>query len=239
MYIFILLFTKIHAQSELFTNKIEETLFILIHGTWSHGNHWHSSHSRFFKNIEKSLKLVNGKLIGFCWDGKLSHDSRKAAGKLLAEFIENQNYYKVSIIAHSHGVNVAIIASQILGKSYKKIIKAIYSLGCPIDIYNYMPNMHAIEYFYNFYSYNDYVQTIFGLYDRKLPHHPRISNIQIMIDEENPNHTQIHAHEIAYWLPFIHHELSNYKIGNFHKFKFGSDCIINFFSYKPPELILV
>ena len=89
---------------------------IFVHGTWSDPSTFKSD---FKKAVAQTLKDDNQK--NFSWSGNNDVESRKGAGKELAQMIKKEiknleDGEKITIIAHSHGGNVVKYASQELSK---------------------------------------------------------------------------------------------------------------------------
>lgn len=174
----------------------------VIHGTWAPTESWYQPGGDFFDALNTSAQQQGIQLIPFTWSGKFDYTNRKKAGINLAWLIRSYPAdYTISIVAHSHGCNVGISACQELaqGKTGRHIA-AFYALGAPVDCTRYMPNMDVIDYFFNLFSCNDFVQPIFGIFERTYPEHPHIANIRVMLDNKEPNHSHLHGHMIATWL---------------------------------------
>ena len=93
-----------------------DNLTIFVHGTWSDPSTFKSD---FKKAVAQTLKDDNQK--NFSWSGNNDVESRKGAGKELAQMIKKEiknleDGEKITIIAHSHGGNVVKYASQELSK---------------------------------------------------------------------------------------------------------------------------
>lgn len=189
---------------------INTGVFIIVHGTWSKASSWYGPGGHFFDLVEQKARDIGHTAITYTWSGYLDEAHRAAAGKALAKLIRSYpaetEFY---IIAHSHGGNVAILASQELGfiEGNKHRIKIIYALATPVDSAHYMPNMNVIDYFYNLFSFRDAVQPVMGFFGRTYPDHERIANIRIMINGKEPYHCEIHHPAVAHWLPQLHEML--------------------------------
>jgi len=187
-------------------------VFIIVHGTWASASMWHMPGNNFFDLIEQHARRLGHTAITYTWSGKLDAKHRATAGKSLAKLIRsyptNTEFF---IIAHSHGSNVAIVASQELAKleKNKHRIKIIYALATPVDPTVYMPNMDVIDYFYNLFSLNDMVQPVMGFFYRAYPTHERIANIRVMINGKEPSHGDIHHPLLAQWIPRLHDMLTH------------------------------
>ena len=93
-----------------------DNLTIFVHGTWFDPSTFKSD---FKKAVAQTLKDDNQK--NFSWSGNNDVESRKGAGKELAQMIKKEiknleDGEKITIIAHSHGGNVVKYASQELSK---------------------------------------------------------------------------------------------------------------------------
>ncbi len=218
----------------------EAILFNLVHGTWSKKAVWHKERGAFFKTIKnwankKYIESHSVSIKSFEWSGTLSHESRIKAGRQLAYIIKNLPVDTViHIIAHSHGANVVFAASQILAEEKSKNhIETCFLLGAPIKVERYNPHMDKISYIYNMFSFKDYVQTVFGTYERTLPEHERIMNLQITINGTQPGHSELISEVVAKWLPFFH-ELCQEKKESFHACSYKTPGIVHFFQDKRP-----
>lgn len=186
---------------------IDGGVFIIVHGTWSTVSTWSNPDGDFFDVLEQNAQLLGHAVIPFTWSGNLEDSYRIIAGKNLAKIIHSYpSSTEFYIVAHSHGGNVAIRASQELAKyaHNNHRIKILYTLGTPIDREHYMPNMEVIEYCYNFFSLNDIVQPVLGLFNRTHPQHERIANIRVFINGKEPDHHTLHHPSLARWLPALH-----------------------------------
>lgn len=213
------------------------TYYLIIHGTWSRPFGWHAPGGEFYDALSAVTDL--GTVSFFLWSGDNTHEARVEASRRLVEFI--QRHYapeaQLNIVAHSHGSNVAILASQLLAKDphNKHKIHNFYALGTPTNTESYMPDMRSIHYFYNMFSYNDFVQPVFGVFGREYPEHPRIANLFVTINGKEPRHGELHDALIAQWIPSIHRELAAQRLAGFEKFEFKKPGIIHFSSGKTPR----
>ena len=217
----------------------KEIIFI-IHGTWAHKKfeeHWYNPDGYFFNAIEKQLKKEDTVLVPFLWSGNNTPQARESAANVLTKSIESYPLdTTITIIAHSHGATVGVLASQKLGlhKNNEHRISRFYSLGRPVDNKLHMPDMNVIDYFYNFFSYNDSVQRVFGAYEREvLPQHSRIANIRVILNGKDPNHSELHHASIGQWIYSIHDIICLNKA-----FEFCEPAIVHFYDNKAPQHLL-
>lgn len=203
------------------TNKAK-TVFITVHGTWGASESWYVPGGDFFDSLENSAQCYDGTVVPFRWSGKNHPDERKKAAHHLAKLIQTYDETNTSIvlITHSHGGNVGILASQILHTypENSQKIHLFYAIATPVnaDIY---PNMDIINYFYNFFSLEDMIQSVCGMFEREYRCHERIANIRIFFDNKQLGHTDLHHPYLAHWLPQLHaHFISEKCIKNLDAF---------------------
>jgi len=213
-----------------------QRVYIIVHGTWATESEWHQPGGDFFSALEQTVNLRNGRVVSFTWSGNNDHFSRKVAAENLAKLIQSYPLsFSINIVAHSHGSNVAILASQILGNNDRgHRVQTFYGLATPVSTVSYMPNMDIIRYFYNLYSLGDKIQTVFDLFEREFPEHPRRANIRLMVNGQEPSHSELHCPLAATWIPFIHEGLAAQHIGGFDLFDFGLDANIYLFDDRVP-----
>lgn len=205
--------------------------YLLVNGTWTKPFSWHMPGGEFFEAL--TFVVDEQDISFFHWSGINSPEARKKAADDLTFYIES--FYKphdeLIIIAHSHGGNVATLASQILGKKpeNKHRIHKLFTLGMPIELTGtYAPDMNVINYIYNLFSWNDFVQPIMGLFGREFPSHERIANLAVCVNNHEPDHSELHQTLIALWIPQIHEKLAKIRRTGFDQFDFLKPGIIYF-----------
>ncbi len=199
--LFVFLFTIIPIKCQ--------HVFIVIHGTWSSETEWYMPGGDFFDALEITAHKQNATVVPFHWSGAITHQAREKAAINLAKLIETYDQATdITVIGHSHGGNVAILASHQLKKNK---IFCLYTLGTPINPIWY-PNMNMIEYCYNLFSFEDLIQPVFGLFEREYALHDRIANVRVTINNKHPDHTGLHHKLIGTWLPYVHEIISNSAI---------------------------
>ena len=121
------------------------------------------------------------------------------------------------------------------------LIDAVYTLGTPNDIPDYIADMNVINHLYNFYSKGDLIQDLVGDHLLPSPKHERSVNLRIEVKRGGlwcfwswPTHTQMHAEIIGKWILAIPFGLMSEDVGNFDKFTFVFDGTIKFEKDKPP-----
>ncbi|KKP35968.1 MAG: hypothetical protein UR26_C0001G0012 [candidate division TM6 bacterium GW2011_GWF2_32_72] len=233
-------------------------VFLVVHGTWAQNTPWWASDQPFAQQLLEGSKFIGKKMaesIGFKWSGELNHEDREAAAKELVKLIERfDSKTKIICVSHSHGTNIVNMASQILREKelkqasqrphsllpeaenpkHRYKIDTVYALATPVEMTKYYPDMNIIKRFYNFFSFKDGIQTVFGTYNRIYPKHHRISNIRIFLDDQEPSHTTIHPCLLSHWLPLVHKYLWKRNIGGFQNFQFGECAEVRVYKHKVP-----
>lgn len=212
-------------------------VYIIVHGTWGRESEWYLPQGDFFDALETSAHKLKAKVVSFTWSGGNNDRCRTRAAQVLAKLILSYPAdTHIHLVTHSHGSNVGILASQLLAlhDSSKYHIEQFYALGTPVDADRYIPDMRAIHWFYHFFSLGDFVQPVFGLFDRCYPAHERLANIRMLIEEKHPGHKELHAPMVARWLPAIHRLFAQQKINGFDFFNFALPGLIIFRGEKLP-----
>lgn len=177
-------------------------VIILVHGTWAQKESWHMPGGVFFDALESAIEGQEASLVSFLWSGGLGHDDRFHGAIALSQLIKSYpRDTEFVIIAHSHGSNVVVLASQLLAEEPKNRDRITYffALGTPVRE-RYQPNMRVIKYLYNLFSFDDLVQTVFGTAQREFVPHKRIANLCITIDGQPPHHSGLHSDIVARWI---------------------------------------
>ncbi len=182
----------------------KNTIYIVIHGTWADNSNWSKPGGDFYCTLQKNIG-TSDRITSFRWSGSNSAEARERAAIRLSHTIASyQRETKIIVIAHSHGANVAIRASQLLHNiKQSPTIEIIFALGAPVTS-NYIPNMNKIKYLYNLFSFEDMVQRVGGCFKREFSKHPRIANISVVIDGKEPGHSELHCPIISEWLSCLH-----------------------------------
>lgn len=222
----------------LIAHQQPEGVFILIHGTWGIDSDWYLPDGAFFKTLAKEAQQKNYKVVSFAWNGRIDHDSRSRAAAFLIKLIQSYpSTMKICLVAHSHGGNIAIIASQMLNTDphNQHTITSLFTMGTPVSIQAYMPDMRIIKKVYNLFSFEDMVQPILGFFGREFPKHPSIANLRVFINSREPSHKELASPLIARWIPHMHEELAKKKEGNFDQFDFTYPGVIHFYTSGTPR----
>lgn len=199
IYLIVLPFLLIHYRIKTTTKK---QVIILIHGTWANKEEWHMPGGDFFESLKKNIDPSTA-LVSFLWSGSLGHESRLHGAKALALLIESYDpETQIILIGHSYGGVVAILASQLLAQNpyNTHTINELYSLGAPLSNSSYIPDMSVVNRVYNFFSFQDLVQPLFGIAQREFTPHERIVNACVTINGKSPDHSNLHHEIIGEWL---------------------------------------
>lgn len=195
--------------------KAPET-WVLIHGTFAARSEWPNHTSPTYQALAESVSRAtenNYKIHTFRWSGHNNHTARLKAADELLQFLSTLTppYH---IVAHSHGVTVALLAAEKMLSTPKKFsIEELFSLGVPVHLPWY-PNAHScVKNFYNIFSYGDSVQTVVNIFERVFPEKPHVHNIQIKINHTCPEHSDLHDPLVFTALPQLRYLVHDKKKG--------------------------
>ena len=129
---------------------------IIVHGTWARTADWWQETpgaNNFWAYIKAQTSTLYGGPDAYSWSGANQHVDRVVAASDLVDWCASHGVERLQAIAHSHGVNVCLLASR-LGLEFENLI----ALACPVRI-DYLPDMRIIAALHNIYSEFDLVQT--------------------------------------------------------------------------------
>jgi len=120
------------ARPKITESMAHPLIITLVHGTWGRNSPFTRPKSALRQYVRQQIQCEIG-FLRFQWSGRNSNTARVEAGKELASFLRSAIYkypeHVHVVIAHSHGVNVALhafadngVASQIAG---------VVSVGAP------------------------------------------------------------------------------------------------------------
>ncbi len=198
----------------------------------------------YINHLQHLYPTFNKKITfyNFGWNGMLSRGERQKAAadlynQIVAKFYNKKNKNpQITIIAHSHGGNVALnLAQQEEIQKNKVKIKHLILLGTPIQKETEKLVSHEIfETVYNIFSTGDKIQ-IMDIFTsskgssrtfKNIRNMTKIKQISIKTEKVNPNHLELwffgwskislyrhyfalHPYPVACYLPFILHFLNN------------------------------
>lgn len=236
--IFFIFISFITLESLAYAEK-PSSIFILIHGTWGADCDWYLPKGDFFEALEQTVSEKNSVVASFRWSGGCSHEARLNAAHSLVKLIKTYSINTaVFIIAHSHGGNVATLASHLLAQEEdnKHRIRALFTLGTPV-MSNYLPNMKIIHYLYNFFSFEDIIQTVLGVSAREFPEHKRIANLRVIINGKEPDHAGMHHALLGKWIAYVHQHFKQYLQEKNIVGHISEPSIVYFDDNKAPEYV--
>ena len=225
--LFLCSFLTIHVIPQ---SPLSKNIWLIIHGTFAQHAVWHKPSGEFFKTLQRHAG-PNTQIYNFRWSGINSDEARLQAGITCKNYVRTiiNPHDKLHIVAHSHGGNVALVAVNQLTKEKSPLsIETLITLGTPVDIDHYKPDMERIKIIYNLFSYGDRVQPVLQIFKRTFPEHPHIYNIQIMCNGYCPTHSELHSTLIAQHLPTLK------KLINYEK----KPLLVHFFDKKNPIVTL-
>ena len=124
-----------------------------VHGTWSNPN-------TFPKITKTTFNEIFGNTEGnrFPWSGNNSDIARQKAARDLAEHVvKNRDPNQpLTLVGHSHGGNVAIIAANILDDDFGLSVDNILTINTPVREYQLNSNVGARH--FNVFHLGDPVQ---------------------------------------------------------------------------------
>lgn len=129
-----------------------------IHGTWSDPSTWKKESITQIKTATENKTDVL-----FQWSGYNTSVARYAAAwKLVKEIMYNRNPDEpLTLVGHSHGGNVAILAANILYKQFNIKVDNLITINSPVRK-EYLPIEGAVSNHFNVYTDIDIVQKIGG-----------------------------------------------------------------------------
>lgn len=94
--------------------RIANEITIIIHGTFASDGKWWRSGGDFFEYVKSDLNRSDlyGQSDQFKWSGKNRDRKRRQASTALKSWLNAHRAKKVNIFAHSHGANVAMLATH-------------------------------------------------------------------------------------------------------------------------------
>ena len=127
-------------RQSLSTGPAETSM--LIHGTFARSNAWYQPPggdfwSYFQGNVRGDLYAQND---FYRWSGGYSDGARALAADQLVTWITSRNENGISLVPHSHGGSVAMLASW-RGVTYDQLIL----LSCPVHPAKYAVNFAAVK----------------------------------------------------------------------------------------------
>ena len=138
--------------------EIEGLEAFFIHGTWSNSNFMTSGQKERIKNAYQNKQRFSTQ-----WSGDNTSKARVAAANKIANFIlNNQSESSVTIVGHSHGGNVGVLAANIVREKLGDDVEVnLLTINTPVrDEYQLDEDSDVNQ--VNVYSEDDAVQILGG-----------------------------------------------------------------------------
>jgi len=138
-------------------------LLALLPGTWSTRNSGDSIDSDFISEVQRSFHETRTTYIAHDkngWSGGDNSRARADAAKSIADYINSYKFApgeELNLVGHSHGGNVAILASQMIDHKIDNLV----TYNTPV-LDAYKPNMDKIAKHTQVFTRNDGVQYFGG-----------------------------------------------------------------------------
>lgn len=229
-------------------------VFFIIHGTWAYDSpDFFSDEFEVFQGIKTFVEELSCdlqspvELVSFRWSGKDCFEERQMAGEALSAIYNTHygsvnGYYHTYVWGHSHGCNVANIASHRVVEPFN----TLFYFASPVVQEESEPyyRPHHFHTLYNIYSTSDPVQFA-GSVDRRFSQrayrfgsltrayekqpHKKVYNIRCQLEGSSPGHVTI---------KFIARHLFQLRKKIESLYEFHSHFDVNFFDenkYKRPD----
>jgi hypothetical protein len=113
---------------------------LMVHGTFAKNANWWQPGGDFHEFIRRTVRPdLYGADDRFDWSGGYSDGARALAATELRDWVNARSLAGLDIFAHSHGANVAMLASQ-----SGLTVGTLVMMSCPVHIHKYSPNPSAI-----------------------------------------------------------------------------------------------
>ncbi len=134
------------TQPQSPSGGVSQTTSLLVHGTffgrvgtsfptwWKPGSNFHT----YIKTNHRPN--LYSKPDAYAWSGGYNDQARTLAAMELRDWLKNRGFHGADVIAHSHGGNVAMEATQ-LGAELNKLVL----LSCPNHMPHYAPEFSRIK----------------------------------------------------------------------------------------------
>lgn len=128
------------------------TMTIIVHGAFAAGDNWWRPTGNFGRYIAEITGNLYQEADFFRWSGGGFHPARERAARDLVSWTRQHPAGELDIITHSHGGNIAFLATR-MGLKIRKLI----SIATPITL-DYMPDLRQIGILHNVLSLGDIIQ---------------------------------------------------------------------------------
>lgn len=135
-------------------SHVPARMVVVVHGTFASQAGWWRWPSPFTRYLDG---VTGGGVYKahdfFMWSGGWRDADRRAGAAALETWVQTHPAPDLTIVAHSHGGNVAMLATR-RGVTINRLIL----LGTPIRT-DYPPDLRHVGVLYNVYSFGDSIQT--------------------------------------------------------------------------------
>ncbi len=170
-----------------------DKMVVVVHGTFASKALWWRWPSPFTQYLDSlSGGTVYKGTDFFTWRARDYDKDRRAGAKDLAAWVQMHPARDLTIVAHSHGGNVVMIATRHGVKMNRLIL-----LGTPIRT-DYTPDLRNVDVLHNVYSFGDLTQTPTGTAPhcrgegRTLGDSAKVINHLAQNGFIGPGHTELH-----------------------------------------------
>jgi hypothetical protein len=198
-----------HNSPYLSSERVEH--WILIHGTFARAMPWYKKGGSGYEALSQALtRSKQRKFIvhSFLWSSFNNHEARTRAAQELRELLQQlstNKYHTIHIVAHSHGGTVGLLTANMLTEQNSHLrITEFFALGMPVHADWYPKAWDSIDTMYHLFSYGDFIQPVFTMFERMLPKAPNIYNLPVKKNNEGLWHETLRSADILIQLPSLH-----------------------------------
>lgn len=113
---------------------------LLVHGSFARANRWWQPGGDFHEYLRGDVRPdLYGDADRFAWSGGYSDRARALAAADLVAWAEERDLQGLDLFAHSHGGNVAMLASQ-----KGLAVGRLALLSCPAHVHKYLPDFDRV-----------------------------------------------------------------------------------------------
>ena len=169
---------------------------LIVHGTWAHvgkSPRWFQEGGDFFDYV-RTNEAESSSVISFHWSGENTDDARLDAVVEFSRWVKNLQAEEISVIAHSHGVNVVVDATD-TGLEYVRVValSAPYRNGFSPEEPNRLGSLYNVQ------AERDFVVAFAR--GRREPRYQRPDTYAFIELEEVKGHSESHTQEV--WERFM------------------------------------
>ena len=113
---------------------------MIVHGTLARSFTWWQPQGNFHSYLRELRPDLYSEIDRFDWSGGYSDDARDLGAHDLMRWVQSRKEQGLDVIAHSHGGNIAMLAST-KGLQIGKLLL----LSCPVHFPKYRPDMTRVR----------------------------------------------------------------------------------------------